>query len=368
MYENRNKPKAILYQLLKDENLHQISISQVKNTIAEYKEKKYGNTNISLTQLTNFINANLKVPESMDEAFVVAFERSGDDEEPWFRYFVSTKRLLSMAIDAEIVHADATLKITIQGYPLLACGTSDKGGHFHLFGLMLATNETSEDYEFMFNSIIKGVSVVFNKQIEPKILIAHAAAAIKNGFENAFKTVVVIIMCWFHVVLNFHKRKFDKPENEDTIKDDLRQLHLTYNEELFEIGSQLFLQKWSPTELEFTSNFERYYLRRNRNWYNGATKVKCPKTNNCLERFNGTLKQCQTHYERKTLAVFKTDLMDIVSARSAEYIKNKRFQDEIVIEKKNDGCWLSVFEIKQERICFDCREYVHELLCVCGIK
>lgn len=126
LYESKCKPKGILYKLAKDENLHQLSINQIKNTIADYKKKKYGNTNITLTQLTDFVKQHLAVPESIDEAFVVAFERSDDDEEPWFRYLVSTKRLLAMAIDAEIIHADSTMKITIQGYPLLAFGTSDK--------------------------------------------------------------------------------------------------------------------------------------------------------------------------------------------------------------------------------------------------
>lgn len=140
-------------------------------------------------------------------------------------------------------------------------------------------------------------------------------------------------MCWFHVVLNFHKRKFNNPSNEDLMKNDLRLLHFVYDKELFDINSDLFLQKWATEEPEFTSNFETHYLQRNRNWYNGSSELKCPKTNNAIERFNGTLKQCQTHHNRKTLAVFKSDLMDIVSARSKEYINNKKFQHEITIGK-----------------------------------
>lgn len=68
-----------------------------------------------------------------------------------------------MACDAKVIHEDSTMKATIQGYPLLARGTSDATRHFHLFGLMLSTNETSADYEFMFESLRFGVETVFNK-------------------------------------------------------------------------------------------------------------------------------------------------------------------------------------------------------------
>lgn len=62
--------------------------------------------------------------------------------------------------------------------------------------------------------------------MQPEILISEAAHAIQNGCQNVFGPLIVT-MFWFHVVLNFHKRKFNHPENEDLMKDDLRQLHLT---------------------------------------------------------------------------------------------------------------------------------------------
>lgn len=181
------------------------------------------------------------------------------------------------------------------------------------------------------------MNIVYGKSIQPKILVGDAAPIRngfgRNGFGRAFGDDNVTTMCRFHVVLNFHKRAFNNPNDEIKMKEDLRQLQTSYSKEVFDIGKQLFLQKWSETEPEFTSNFETQYLQRNPNWFNGATK-RAPKTNNCLERFNGTLKQHQTFYERKTLAVFKDDLMDIVSARSVEYIANKTFQHEVEMDKK----------------------------------
>lgn len=285
-----------------------------------------------MNQLKTFVADHLAVPDEIDKAFVVKFECSDDHEEPWFRYFVTTRRLLQMACDAKVIHADSTMKTTIQGYPLLACGTSDAARHFHLFGLMLSSNEKTADFECMFESLRFGVETVYNKVMKPEILISDAAHAIQNGCQKVFGPLVVT-MCWFHVVLNFHKRKFNHPENEDLMKDDLRHLHLAYSEDVFEIGSQLFLKKWEQQEPEFTANFKTQYLELNRNWFNGVS-VRAPKENNQIERFNGTMKQHQTFYERRSLAMFKNDLMDIVAGRSAEYINNKTFKKDIETDEK----------------------------------
>lgn len=142
-----------MYELLLNENTRYVTINQIKNFLAEYKDQQYGNTNITLNQLTAFVADHLAVPDEIDKAFVVKFDRSDDHEEQWFHYFVTTRRLLEMSCDAKVIHEDSTMKATIQGYPLLACGTSDEARHFHLFGLMLSTNETSADYEFMFESL-----------------------------------------------------------------------------------------------------------------------------------------------------------------------------------------------------------------------
>lgn len=51
-------------------------------------------------------------------------------------------------------------------------------------------------------------------------------------------------------------------------------------------------------EIEFAENFEYIWINRNPNWFNECIN-RTPKTDNCLERFNGTLKQHQTIYEKE---------------------------------------------------------------------
>lgn len=167
LYRSHNKPKTISYILGRDENIQEVSMTQINNTIAQYRKQAFGGKSITLNELSEFIHSKMVVPVDMDEAFVVTFERSPNndpEENVWFRYVVSTKRLLQLAT------------------------TTDMGGHFHLFGLMLTSNETTQDYEFLFNSIVEGVQLIHNHHLQNQIktLIADGALKIKNGFDLVF--------------------------------------------------------------------------------------------------------------------------------------------------------------------------------------
>lgn len=73
------------------------------------------------------------------------------------------------------------------------------------------------------------------------------------------------------------------------------------------------------------------------NWYDGCA-FRAPKTNNPLERYNRTLKQNETHYQKKGLIQFKNDMLDIVNRRSLRYTAKKKplvVQKEVTLEKQN---------------------------------
>lgn len=340
LYKNRSTPKSIMYVLSNDENMPQLSIQKVYNIIKAYKNKEFGDSGVTLNGLTEFVRRKMDVPEDPDEAFVVAFDRpnQNEDVEPWFRMFVSTKRLLQLATLAKNIHSDTTYKITVEGHPLLVVGASDMGGHFHMLGLMLACSETSDDYEFLFRSLRFGVENIIKGKMTVSVSISDAAGAIHNGFNRVFSDFDFdTVMCYFHVVLNFNKRKFNDAENKSKIRDDMEYLKMAHSKEVFEAGGSLFVQKWMDKESEFAKNFDETYLRRHPNWYNGAVKPKlAPTTNNCMERFNGSLKQHQTFHERHGLNQFKNDIFDIVSNRSREYTGSspKVFQTEVVVDNK----------------------------------
>jgi hypothetical protein len=89
--------------------------------------------------------------------------------------------------------ADATYKLTNEGYPVLTCGTTDKQKFFHPFGLALSINEKTEDFAFLFGAIKDAARVVHGIDYSPNILIADSAASITNGFKKVILRLKSIV-------------------------------------------------------------------------------------------------------------------------------------------------------------------------------
>lgn len=165
-------------------------------------------------------------------------------------------------------------------------------------------------------------------------MMADAAHAIHNGYVRVHGTDTTTFMCYAHVMRAIDRRKFTSNANKAEIKNDIRRLHLSRNEEQFNRGCHLFAEKWNSKELHFVEYFDTYWVQRNQNWYIG-TGFRNPCTNNALESFNGSLKIHHTHYNIVGLSVFKVELMKIVGDRSKEYEKDRKpFISEITITNK----------------------------------
>lgn len=340
--KNGETLKPILFKLRRDCNIVQPTSKQVANIIDAYR-RSLGNPQISLSDIETFFRQHNSIPENEDEGFVVSFQRSQpDDTEKWSRIFYSTKRLLYTALSAHAIHIDATYKIVIQGYPILIIGVTDFDKHFHLSGLAICTNESSADFQFMFETLMYGVQLVTEQDIRPTAVVADAAKAITKGMKDAFDNEKIDrIDCFAHLKMNINKWKYRKDGNKENIKADLTKLQLAYTTTLFDAGANFLLAKWKEEEPEFVVHFEDVYLKCNRNWYVGASSdSRIPKTNNALESFNRYLKQHQTHYQRKGIASFLNDAIRIVEERSREYINRDRepFQATVIVD---DGLLLS---------------------------
>ncbi len=91
-----------------------------------------------------------------------------------------------MASKSTHIHADATYKLIWQGFPVLVVGTTDYDKAFHPFGLAVSSNEKTEDFEFMFKALKKGVELIGKQPLKLSALISDASMAIKNGFKNIY--------------------------------------------------------------------------------------------------------------------------------------------------------------------------------------
>lgn len=219
---------------------------------------------------------------------------------------MTTKRLLTNSVHSKIIHADATYKIVIQRYPVLNFGTTDQDNvqHFHLMGMMLSKYERTADYAFAFKALRDGVKRIIGTEFKPNLLMSDAAPAIGNAFKSTFGNDVTVLMCFTHVLINVDRKAVKRKENEIEIKSDLRKLRLAPDQAQFDIGCKLFLGKWSIREKVFADYFEKTWILKNQNWYNGV-HYRVPTTNNAMEGFHSNLKMHQTYYRQKGVAEFK---------------------------------------------------------------
>lgn len=209
LFEHNVRPKAILYSLVR-KGFTPPTKSKLTTFLNKIRKQKFGTEKLHFGTLEKWLEESNSVPLNDDQPFVVAYKvRTDEDnvENSIFRFFVSTKLLLNQAVNAKILHTDATYKLVWQGFPVLQIGTTDADRKFHPFGIAVCTNERADDFEFIFRSLQEGVAHVTGREFDPDVLISDAAASIHNGFKKAFTNITDddIGMCWSHVRRNVVK-------------------------------------------------------------------------------------------------------------------------------------------------------------------
>src|ERR1700743_1192273 len=145
-----------------------------------------------MRQLTDFIAKHSHIPtDNVDKPFIIRFERPAGSRptvkgasNKFFRFFISTPRLLNEASKATIVHADGTHKVTNEKLPLIAVGVTDGNNKFHFTGMTLCTHEDNDSFALTFRAMRSGIRAVSGSQIQPKVLVCDTAPAIHNGFKK----------------------------------------------------------------------------------------------------------------------------------------------------------------------------------------
>lgn len=139
-----------------------------------------------------------------------------------FRFVLSTPEMLRKAIKFATVCIDATYKLNWHGFPLIVLGTVDRLERFHSAAYACCTNETTVDYEFVFEAVRDAIEILYAGKIEPKILIADGTDAIQDAFHNTFPLTEIDIMCFAHVIRNVRKCAFKTKTNKKMVLNDIR--------------------------------------------------------------------------------------------------------------------------------------------------
>lgn len=261
-----------------------------------------------------------------------------------FRFVFTTLYLLNLFKSVDKVCIDSTYKLNWNEFPLTILGTIDRNKKFHPIAFACTTNETADDYAFVFNAVKTKIKQFFSTNFEPTILISDAADAIRNAFYKIFPNAIVDIMCFAHVLRNVDKRKFSSKNNKKLIKEDIRQLQQAPDKKTFTFMSTLFCAKWRPIEAEFITYFEKQWLGVHCNWYEGAS-IYTPSTNNAQEAVNGVIKKKVTLRKRLPMNQFMTCMANLISDVSKELCNGSReFAGEPFIET---GMWKEAILMQQ---------------------
>lgn len=186
-----------------------------------YQLKKFRNSTVEplfkLGDLKVWCDMHCSFPSQDDESFVLAHDCSSLNEKMNFRFTLTTPELLRRAKKFKTICIDATYKLNWHGFPLIVFGTVDRLKRFHPIASACTTNETTTDYEFVFQSIRDAVESYFGLEFEPTTMIADGADAICNVFYNVFPSTELDIMCAAHVIRNIRKRPFSTKTNKQLV-------------------------------------------------------------------------------------------------------------------------------------------------------
>lgn len=301
---------------------------------------------VNVGELMTWCKNHTDKPDDEHTPFILDYWREKNNGTgPKFRFVFTTLFLLNIFKSVEKVCIDSTYKLNWNGFPLTILGTVDRNKKFHPIAFACTTNETEEDYAFVFHAVQSKIKEYFSVNFQPIILISDAANAIRNAFYKIFPDATTDIMCFAHVLRNVDKQQFKSKNNKKLIKEDIKLVQQAPDKKTFALMASLFCEKWKSIQADFIEYFQKQWLGDHANWYEGAATYT-PSTNNAQEAVNGVIKSKITLRQRLPMNQFLSKMMDLIEDNSKGlYGGLKEFSKEPDIDSKT---WASAILMQQE--------------------
>ena len=263
--------------------IHTLNIRSIYNLISNNKQL-FGRSNSKIHSLdVRALCFKLETPETVYMPYVFHYTSCP------LVVCISSKCLLKKLCSATVLHIDATYRLIDCNYPVVILGFSDLNRSFFHSVIAIIETESEDVYTSILNSITlecAKLGEVFN----PSVIVADNAAAISVASQKCFPDIKRV-NCWAHIWRLMEKNlRFDS-RFRDRLTNEIHFLQSIFDQTLFNQGMMLFVSKWSQIDevSEFIQIFTQRYLECNSNW-NEAFDIFSPSTNNCLEKFNATIK------------------------------------------------------------------------------
>jgi hypothetical protein len=210
------------------------------------------------------------------------------------------------------------------GFPVFLAGTTDRGRHFHAFGLAICTTEDNEDFAFVSRVINERVEAIFLIIYKPIALVADATGAITIAFTRVFGEDFIRIMCYCHME-RACARKLNGNDHKEAIILDLQSIQIAFSKPLFNFIVEKFKTKWFKYE-EFLNYFDNEWVQQNSLWFEGATfNLSMPSHNNGLEAENLVMKRDHTLRSRLPLDQYLSNATHMLKNWSIDRTKHYQY-------------------------------------------
>lgn len=318
LFQLKMKPQEIMQNLTKMTHIKPPKISQLRNYLSIQRRAVNDRPTISLTELEAWILSHTKLPLNPHEVFIISYKI----DETTFHFAISTKHLIEISKNLNVVHSDSRYKIIWQGFPVFVCGTTDQNQKFHPLCLVVTSIEKKEVFKLIFEGLQKVIQNWYQSTWSPKVLVCDGTKSIQNAFIEVFGDNVVVRTCWVHTKNKIQEwiKKLRNKELGIEILGDIDALHAITNPNIFDSASEAFLQKYKH-QFEFIEYFKEHWLVQNRNWFLGAIP-NSPSTNKALESFNKVIKDSDTVRKHLPLSRFLVVVKAIVNQWSTKYTTN----------------------------------------------
>ena len=168
---------------------------QLGSYLTRLKEKLQGPPNISYSELREWCENHAAIPEEDDDVYVLHHEVA---ETRGVRVIMSTRRLLVNGSKSEVVHVDATYKLTWNGFPVLISGVTDGGRQFFPTVFAVMQGETTEDYTVLLQTMKDAVEEASGLAFRLRTVMGDCADSISAAASQVFPDARRGY-CWFHV-------------------------------------------------------------------------------------------------------------------------------------------------------------------------
>ena len=163
--------KQLEYEKISDPLIQIPTFIQINN-LKNNSLLKTNPTNFNFADLFEILRLRSTIKDEEDEPFIICHQIKVDEDDEsagppiqnrQFRFAISTKRLVRLASKhSSVIQADSTYKLIWNGNPVLIAGITDKHNHFHPYILAVCSNETQDDYHFLFHALQEGIRLIGN--------------------------------------------------------------------------------------------------------------------------------------------------------------------------------------------------------------